>query len=128
MAKAQSDTIFDSGTLKYLRENVTRITVCAGQPSTYAAANSTTGNMLAKSNVLTSTDFTLANGDTSGRKVTPSAQNSVSISKGGTADHVAWICSSSSLLAAVTTCTTQALTSGNTVNIPVHDFEIRDVA
>lgn len=128
MAKAQSDTIYDEGTLQLLRLRVTRVTVCSAQPGTYAAANSTTGVMLAKSNVLTSTDFTLANGDVSGRKITVAAQNSVTISKSGTANHVAWLGSSGSLLAVITTCTTQALTSGNTVNIPAHDFEQLDVA
>ncbi len=128
MAKAQSDTIYDEGTLQLLRLRVTRITVCSAQPGSYSAANSTTGVMLAKSNVLSSTNFTLAVGDTSGKKITVDAQNSVTVSKTGTASHVAWIGSSGSLLAVITTCTTQALTSGNTVNIPAHDFEMQDVA
>ena len=46
----------------------------------------------------------------------------------GTAAHIAWYGSSGSTLLLVTTCTTQALTTGNTVNVPAHDFEIRDVA
>lgn len=128
MAKSQNDTIYDEGTLAYLRLRVTRVTVCDSQPATYAAANSTTGAMLAKSSVLTSTDFTIGNGDTSGRKLTLTAQNSVSVSKTGTASHVSWIGSTGSVLFCVTTCTTQALTSGNTVNIPAHDFEMLDVA
>lgn len=127
MAKSQNDTIYDEGTLAYMRLRVTRVTVCSSQPATYAAANSTTGAMLAKSNVLTSTDFTIGDGDTNGRKLTLTAQSSVSVSKGGTANHVAWIGSTGSVLFCVTTCTTQALTSGNTVNIPAHDFELSDI-
>jgi len=56
------------------------------------------------------------------------AQSGVTVDTTGTAAHVAWWGSSGSTLLLVTTCTTQALTTGNTVNIPVHDFEIRDVA
>jgi hypothetical protein len=42
----------------------------------------------------------------------------------GTATHVA-LCDATRLLY-VTTCTSQALTSGNTVNIPAWDIEIAD--
>lgn len=129
MAKAQLDLIYDDGTLAYVRLRCTRISVCAGQPSSYTDANSTTGNMRARSTtVLTSTNFTLADGDTSGRKITVDAQNGMTVIADGTADHVAWIGSSGSTLLLVTTCTTQGLTSGNTINVPAHDFEIRDVA
>ena len=128
MAKTQLDDIYDSGTLALLRQRCTRVTVCTTQPASYAAANSTTGVMLAKSGVLTSTDFTLANGDVSGRKITVAAQSSVTVDASGNAGHVAWIGSSGSTLLVVTTCTSQALTAGNLVNIPAHDFEMLDVA
>lgn len=129
MAKAQSDTIYDAGTHAYVRVRTTRITVCSTQPSTYAAAfNTTSAILLAKGSTITSTAFTLADGDTSGRKITPAAQNGISVIRSGTAAHVAWVGSTQSILLLVTTCTTQALTAGNTVNVPAHDFEIRDVA
>jgi hypothetical protein len=46
----------------------------------------------------------------------------------GTAAHVALVGSTGSTLLLVTTCTTQALTTGNTVNIPAWDDEILDAA
>lgn len=129
MAKAQNDTIYDSGTLAYVRVRATRITVCTTEPSTYAAAYNTTSSLLlARSNVITSTTFTLGNGDTSGRKIATTAQSAVSVVRTGTAQHVAWVGSTQSILLLVTTCTSQALTAGNTVTIPTHDFELRDVA
>lgn len=128
MAKSQLDAIYDNGTLEYVRLRATRITVCTTQPSSYSDANSTTGVMLAKSDVTTSTDFTLADGDVSGRKITVGAQNSITVSASGTAQHIAWIGSSGSTLLLVTTCTSQALTAANLVNVPAHDFEIQDVA
>lgn len=128
MAKSQNDLIYDDGSLAYLRQRVTRLTVCSSQPASYAQANSTTGVMLAKSNVLTSTDFTLADGDVNGRKVTLAAQNGITVSKSGTMTHGAWIGSTGSVLYATTTITSAALTSGHGVNVPAHDFEIGDLA
>jgi len=125
MAKYLPDAVID-GLLSYLRTQLTGISVCSTQPTTYAEATST--YKLADQNGLTSTDLSLGDGDTSGRKVTMKAQSGVTVDTTGTAAHVAWWGSSGSTLLLVTTCTPQDLTTGNTVNIPVHDFEIRDVA
>lgn len=126
MAKFLPDGIIDL-LLAEIRKQVTRIDVCSTQPTTYAEATST--YTLADQNGITSTKFTLGNGDTSGRKIQLAAQNSVTVDTTGTAAHVAWTSTTGSgLLVLVTTCTTQALTTGNTVNVPAHDFEIRDVA
>ncbi len=125
MAKLLPDGIMD-GMLAYIRVRVTGISVCSTQPTSYAEATST--YKLADKNGLTSTDLSLGDGDTSGRKVTMKAHSAVGVDTTGTAAHVAWWGSSGSTLLFVTTCTTQALTTGNTVNIPVHDLEIRDLA
>jgi hypothetical protein len=77
---------------------------------------------------MTSTYVIAAAGDTSGRKLVMQANNSLSVTATGTAAHIAWLASTLSLLLLCTTCTTQALTTGNTVNVPTHDFEIRAVA
>jgi len=125
MAKFLPDASID-GMLNWLQLRITGISVCSTQPTTYAEATST--YKLADKNGLTSTYLTLGNGDTSGRKVTMAANSAITIDTTGTAAHVSWWGSSGSTLLLVTTCTTQALTTGNTVNIPAHDFEIRDVA
>jgi hypothetical protein len=71
-------------------------------------------------------DYTKADGDAGNgsRKVTMAAKNAVSVGNSGTATHVALVDATNVLL--VTTCTSQALTSGNTVNIPAwkHEFGI----
>ena len=129
MAKTQLDAIYDSGTHSYVRVRATRVTVLNAQAGTYSSAyNTSQTTVLARSNVITSTDFTLADGDTSGRKITVAAQSAVSVIRTGTASHVAIVGSTGSTLLMQTTCTTQALTTGNTVNIPAFDFELRDVA
>jgi hypothetical protein len=69
-------------------------------------------------------DFTKANGDTNGRKVTVAQKSAVPIDASGTATHVA-ICDGSNVLL-VTTCTSQALTSGGTVTIPTFKCETAD--
>lgn len=124
MAKTVHDDVLD-GALNILKNNVTRMTVCSSQPTTYAEANAT----YALADVtLSSTDFTNANGDSSGRKTTVGAQSSVLIDTSGTATHVALLDVSNSKLLYVTTCTSQALTANgsNTVNFPAWDIEIAD--
>jgi hypothetical protein len=122
MAKAVHDDVLD-GALNILVNNATRLTVCSAQPTTYAEGNAT----YALADVtIDSAAFTNANGDTSGRKTTIGAQNAVPIDASGTATHVALLDVTNSKLLYVTTCTSQALTSGGTVNTPAFDIEIAD--
>lgn len=76
--------------------------------------------------VTPNTDFTKADGDTSGRKVTVAAKSGVTVDVTGTANHIALVTVSGSVVRYVTTCTSQALTAGNTVNIPAWKVEIAD--
>jgi hypothetical protein len=71
-------------------------------------------------------DFLLADGDVSGRKLRVLAQNGISVSASGDADHVALTLTGDTTVRLVTTCTTQTLTSGNTVNTPEFKHEIAD--
>lgn len=124
MAKWQNDLILDEA-LNYIKNNVTQEAVCSAQPTSYAEATST--YKLALKTGLTSGSFTgPANGDTNGRKLTVNQQASVAVDSTDTATHVA-LCSGTVLLY-VTTCTSQLLTSGNTVTIPAWDIEIADAA
>lgn len=122
MGKALHDDVLD-GLGNYLKTNCNKVTVCSAQPTTYAEGNAT----YALADVVTdSTDFTLANGDTSGRKVTVAQQATVPIDTSGTATHVAYLDTVNSKLLGCTTCTSQALTAGGTVTIPAHDIETGD--
>ena len=122
MAKFALDAIMDAA-LAYVSSNANQIRVCATQPTTRTAAVTT--NNLA-SGTVTGGSFTLANGDTSGRKHTVAAQTALSITTSGTGDHIA-ITSATELLV-VTTCTGQVLTSGGTVDTAAFDHEIADAA
>ena len=119
MAKWQLDAMLDAG-LAYISSNVTQIFVCDTQPTTYAEASST----YALTSTETPTFTGPANGDASGRKLTIDEEADMTITSTGTALHVAL--TSADTLIYVTTCTSQALTSGGTVTIPAWDIEIAD--
>lgn len=123
MAKFAVDAVLD-GTLD-VYATATKLIVCSAQPTTYTEANST---YALADVVIDSGDFTKANGDTSGRKVTVGAQSGVLIDASGTATHVVLVITASSTLLGGTTCTSQALTANgsNTVNVPAFDIEIAD--
>ncbi len=120
MAKYTSDSVLDAALDKVA--SATILTVCSNQPTNRTEAITT--YKLADVTV-DSSDFTKANGDVSGRKVIVAAQNAVPVDASGNAQHIA-LCDGTELLH-VTTCTSQTLTAGNTVNVPAFDVEFLDV-
>lgn len=126
MAKFANDLVMDAA-LDYIANNGDRYDICAGQPTTYAEATST--NSLGTTTLTTgytASDYTKANGDTSGRKVTVAAQSGISITASGTADHVAITNGTDTLIYVTTLSASQAVTSGNTANVAAFDIEIAD--
>lgn len=124
MGKAVNDSVLDAA-LDYIK-GATQITVCTtNQPATFAQATSTNNYMLATT-TMTTADYSIANGDTSGRKITIAQQENVSIVKTGTAGHVCLVNTTASELILVTSCNSQSLTTGGTVTIPAFDDEIAD--
>ena len=125
MAKYANDGLMDAG-LGYLAE-CDLLAVCSAQPTTYAEATSTYKLAdIALTAGAGNGDFTLANGDTSGRKLTIAQQANIDIDSSGTATHVALVKSGDTTLRLVTTCTSQVLTAGSTVTVPAFDDEILD--
>lgn len=121
MAKAAPDATIDSMFDYIDQSNIMH--VCSGQPANYAGIAAVS---LADVALTPDTDFTKADGDVSGRKVTVAAKNGVTVDNTGTATHVVIARTNDSTLRYVTTCTSQALTAGNTVNIPAWDIEVAD--
>lgn len=111
MAKSQNSVVTDA-LHNYIKNSADTITytLCAAQPTTRTEAVTT--NMLASTTLNKATELTLANGDTSGRKMTVSAKNGIAVTNSGTGQHVA-ICDATNLLM-VTTCTSQAVSAGGT--------------
>lgn len=98
----------------------TLLVICAGQPTDYNDA--TTSKDLGQ-HVLAGGDFSKANGDASGRKLTLAAQNGIAVDHSGNADHYALCISASSKLLWVGVITLQAVVAGNTMNFPATDVD-----
>ena len=111
MAKSVHDDVLD-GALTVIRNGCDKMTACSAEPASFADGN----------------DFTVANGDTSGRKLTVAAKSGVPVDAGGTANHVALLDTVNARLLYVTTATAQALTAGNTITFNAWDIEIADPA
>jgi len=118
MAKMMTDAMMDGGLTKHGTN--TRMSVLTGEPTSILDI---TTNLKLASVTMAGGDYTIANGDTSGRKSTTVQKASVAITATGAATHVSlddgvdWV---------ATTCTSQALTSGGTVTIPAWKREIAD--
>jgi hypothetical protein len=118
MAKAIPTAVLDA---QLTAAQGDRLCVCSAEPTTYTEATST--YKLAMT-TLSGGDFTKAAGDVSGRKNTLTAKTGITIDTSGTATHVAICDSTGSELRRVTTCASQALTSGGTVDVSAHKHEI----
>lgn len=121
MAKQAPDATIDS-MFDYI-DQCNIMHVCSAEPANYAGIAAVS---LADVALTPDTDFTKANGDTSGRKVTVAAKSGVTVDNSGTATHIAIARSTDSTLRYVTTCTSQVLTAGNTVNVPAWKIEVAD--
>lgn len=102
--------------------------VCSAQPANYAAIAA-----VALVGPITLTpgsgngDFTIGDGDTSGRKITVAAQNGASVTATGSANHIVLATGGATdLIRYVTTCAAQTVTSGNTANVSAWDAELAD--
>jgi hypothetical protein len=123
MAKSVHNDVLDAAL--DLIATATTLTVCSTQPTTRTEAITT--YKIADVTLTAGDgngDYVIADGDTSGRKLTVGAQADVPVDSSATALHVA-LCDGTNLLY-VTTCTSQALTSGNTVTVPAWKIEIAD--
>jgi hypothetical protein len=123
MAKFTADSVLDAAGAKVATS--TRQVVTSAQPANFAGIAAVALADVTLTAGVGNGDYTAADGDVSGRKVTVLAQNAVPVDASGTATHVCL--DDGTTLLQVTTCTSQALTSGNTVNVPAYDVEFADV-
>lgn len=120
MAKFAPNATLDAYLTKI--KEATTMALLSGQPSVHADI---AGLALADVAVAAG-DFTNADGDVDGRKVTIAQKSGVAIDATGTANHVALYNATDLII--VTTCTSTALTMGNTVTFPAWSVEIGDPA
>jgi hypothetical protein len=124
MAKATPDAVLDV-VLDDIAES-DRLFVCSDQPANYAGIAA-----VALADVVLTPgdgngDFTIANGDTNGRKLTVAAQSDFEVDTTGDADHIVLADVANTTLKYVTTCPSQTVTDGNTVSTAAFDIEIAD--
>jgi len=129
MPKYVSDTVLDAAF--GIVDNAVRLTVTTQVPVGTGGADPTVAqintNRLAEKTGLTAASFTLADGTTAGgRQVTVAAQSSLSITGTGTQTANNICLDDGTKLLYATTCSPQALTNGNTVNVPAWKIEISD--
>ena len=124
MAKVATDGVLDASA-DFIIANFDSMAITAGQPADPSAIAAGT---LAVA-TMAGGDYTKANGDVSGRKVTVGAKTGVSVTASGDADHVvlynaAAQTASDDML--VTTAPLRTLANGDTVNTQAYDFEVQD--
>lgn len=102
-------------------ESANALHVCSGNPLTRAdVITNSLGNV-----AIDASDFTKADGDTSGRKSTMAQQSIASASASGTAHCVA-IIDATILYRVQDLASDQSITSGNPITVSAHDHEVRD--
>jgi len=120
MSKSVHDNVLDAA-LGEIATSTTQ-TVCSADPVNYAGIAA----VALASVTVSGTDFTIANGTTSGRKTTVGEQAAVSITASGDATHV--VLDDGVAMLYGTTAPTQTLTSGGTVTVAEWAVEIADPA
>lgn len=122
MGKLVHDDVLDAA-LGILRSNATKMVACSAEPASYSAAS---GSLKLAEVAMSTADFTIGDGLTSGRRVVVAEKSGVAVTASGTASHVALLDTANSRLLYVTTCTAQSLTEGQTVTFGSWDVEIAD--
>jgi hypothetical protein len=121
--KVSPDATLDTFLAKIATANQMLICSGANSPTDRASALAATLADIAMTVGLGNGDYTAAD-DVSGRKVTMTSHDAVTVDVSGDATCIALIDGSS--LIYVTTCTTQTLTVGNTVNVPAWKIQVGD--
>ena len=122
MAKWANDDAMDAMLDKYAL--CTTLLLCSSQPADRAAALAAALADVTVTPGDGNGDFTIANGDSSGRKLTVAAQSSVDVDTSGTGTHVCGIDGTD--LWFVTTCNSKVVADTDQVNFPAFDIEVGD--
>jgi hypothetical protein len=122
MGKKTADSVIDAS-LNYIVSNATQMILCDAEPADRAEAVATALATIP----VTGADFTISNGDISGRKLRVGAKTSEQVDVNGNYNHTCLI-SGTELLKVTTATNPRALYAGDLVNLPAWDYEIEDPA
>lgn len=123
-AKWSNDDVMNAALAEIATATTMRVCSGASNPVDLAAATTATLASVSLTAGLGNGDYTAADGDVSGRKVTVAQQTDIAITASGDATCI--VLDDGTNLQYITTCTTQALTSGGTVTVPAFDIEFAD--
>ena len=124
MAKWTNDEVLDTMLDEIALGNL--MTLCNAQPTTRTEAVTTFALADVAMTPGDSNDYTVADGDGGGRKVTMAAKNAVDVDVADTGNHVA--ITDATRLLIVTTCADKVVGTSDQVNFPVWDAEVDDPA
>lgn len=125
MAKKVHDDVLD-GALSVLKNHCDRMTVCAGEPLSYAEASA--GAKYLAGVTMAGGDFVIGDGAQSGRRAQVAAKGGITVEQDGTVDHIALLDTAGERVLYVTTCVAQVLTAGNSLAVNGWSIEIADPA
>lgn len=125
MGKSVHDDVLDAALAVIATSNI--MTVCSQEPTTRTEAVTTyaLADTAMTTGTATGADYTLANATGGGRKVTVAQQTGVTIDATATGCSEVALCDAADLNY-VTTCTTQALATGNTMTFGSWSVTIGD--
>ncbi len=128
MAKFLNDDVLD-GLLNVIKGDGTKLSLCEGQPSSYAEAT-TLKSAGGKAVVVLTVDSAAytgpSDGDASGRKLTVNERTGVTITEAGTITYLAIGDSVNTKLLLVTTTMSKAVTASQQVMIGEFKIEVSD--
>lgn len=122
MTNIVTDAAMDA-LLDFIANNANALHVCSGNPVDRAGVLAASLGSVAVDN----TDYTKADGATSGRRHTLAQQSIASASASGTAHCVALI-DGTTFYRTIDLQADQAITAGNPITVSAHDHEVRDPA
>ncbi|MFA6290239.1 MAG: hypothetical protein WC637_00580 [Victivallales bacterium] len=124
MAKKIPDAVMDLA-LANIADNGETLYLCSDEPANYAGIAAVSLGSVALTEGDGNGDFTIADGTTSGRKLTL-AQQTVAGTANGTATHAVIADETGELIKAITTCSIAVLNGSNSIVDEYTVWEIRD--
>jgi hypothetical protein len=125
-AKFQADAILNAA-LTYIATSTMQFVISAVADAAAPTYAECAGTYDLATHIMAGGDFAQADGAVNGRKVTIAEQAAITVDHSGTALGVVLGISAGTVMVFVTTCTSQALVSANTVTIPAWTITFADV-
>jgi hypothetical protein len=118
-----SNTDNQDAHLNNIKNNATRLCICEAEPTSFSIATTEGTSMLAITTI-SGSNFTGPSTVSLVRRLVSIANNAIEVLHTGDAIYVALVNFVGEKVLYYTTCTSQTLTDGNTVNVPAFNIDI----